>query len=715
MALAVLGPNEGLSVDVGELSEEKVVASCDGLVERPSSGIMMVSHPPLCEAISAVEDPCNCPCAGEALVPSGGEVSECHELDAAISVQISGCSGPKQGAALLCEAGPSMEFSLIASEASDGAGCSSQLKCQDGASLYLAGSPSGRPNQIPGSGSADPQVLPPVEVMRCFSEGVKSEHHQFPGNSGPNIVDGSSLSSDPRSSPRSWASVVEKKAFGASCSCSVDAASFCPEVAVFAGFEGLLLSFLPFAGKCRNEVPLICGLRDSLLSFSGPDASFLEGLKLPPAVPAATGLGSPSTDSEAYTNSTKLSLLISVSEEVMSERVAVCGSSPISLQINSGLSMLWLIINGGRSLMLMVELFPRKVPEGLRLSIRLLPLRFCPRIINGGRSLMLMVKLLPRKFDSLGKAVISVSEQEDSDTIPKEPLELAMPSEAAKEVPEGMDSRNSDMQKAISTYCRVGYLVGLEASSTDNILDVVAHEAPCSAHIKPPAIEAIVGTNGVQCDEVDVPHCYSDDGDRYTDGALSDRDCLIDWFDISTPDSIARISRKYSSVVPDKNVSSSYGNLEDPKHSHECCPFVTQSQGDSDVADMGSDPVFLATQLLTGDTAFRRSLRALTPDHKNMVLKERPWSCLYAIDFCYCGVHFASWLLRLGASLEMRLDVSWCHAPDLAPSCSVMDDGAGLRSRLFGPHSGRSVAARSLVALLFVDAGFVHLGCGCWQ
>ncbi|GMH28210.1 hypothetical protein Nepgr_030053 [Nepenthes gracilis] len=36
----------------------------------------MVPHPPLCEAISAVEDPCNCPCAGEVLVPSGGEVSE---------------------------------------------------------------------------------------------------------------------------------------------------------------------------------------------------------------------------------------------------------------------------------------------------------------------------------------------------------------------------------------------------------------------------------------------------------------------------------------------------------------------------------------------------------------------------------------------------------------------------------------------------------------
>ncbi|GMH21100.1 hypothetical protein Nepgr_022942 [Nepenthes gracilis] len=112
------------------------------------------------------------------------------------------------GADLLSEAGPSMEILLIAAEAPDGAGCSLQLKCQDGASLYLANSPSGRPyhipDHIPGSGSADPQRLPPAAVMHCFSEGVKSEHHQFPGNFGPNIVDGSSLSSVPGSSPPSW-------------------------------------------------------------------------------------------------------------------------------------------------------------------------------------------------------------------------------------------------------------------------------------------------------------------------------------------------------------------------------------------------------------------------------------------------------------------------------------------------------------------------------
>ncbi|GMH27104.1 hypothetical protein Nepgr_028947 [Nepenthes gracilis] len=59
-----------------DLSKEKEVAICEGLVEGPSSGNMMVPLPPLCEAISAVEDPCNCPCAGEVLVPSGGEVSE---------------------------------------------------------------------------------------------------------------------------------------------------------------------------------------------------------------------------------------------------------------------------------------------------------------------------------------------------------------------------------------------------------------------------------------------------------------------------------------------------------------------------------------------------------------------------------------------------------------------------------------------------------------
>ncbi|GMH02219.1 hypothetical protein Nepgr_004058 [Nepenthes gracilis] len=57
-------------------AEEKDVAICDGLVERPSSGNIMVPHPPLCEAILAVKDPCNCPCAGDVLVPSGGVVSE---------------------------------------------------------------------------------------------------------------------------------------------------------------------------------------------------------------------------------------------------------------------------------------------------------------------------------------------------------------------------------------------------------------------------------------------------------------------------------------------------------------------------------------------------------------------------------------------------------------------------------------------------------------
>ncbi|GMH06133.1 hypothetical protein Nepgr_007973 [Nepenthes gracilis] len=87
-----------------------------------------------------------------------------------------------------------------------------------------------------------------------------------------------------------------------------------------------------------------------------------------------------------------------------------------------------------------------------------------------------------------------------------------MPSESAKEVPEGMESRNSDMQKAISSDCCVGILVGLEASAMDNALVSVAHEVPCSAHIESPATEAIAGKNGVQFDEVGVPHCYNDDG-----------------------------------------------------------------------------------------------------------------------------------------------------------------------------------------------------------
>ncbi|GMH02211.1 hypothetical protein Nepgr_004050 [Nepenthes gracilis] len=57
-----------------DASKEKKVTICDGLVERSSSGNMMIPHPPLCEAISAIEEPCHCPCAGDVLVPSGGEV-----------------------------------------------------------------------------------------------------------------------------------------------------------------------------------------------------------------------------------------------------------------------------------------------------------------------------------------------------------------------------------------------------------------------------------------------------------------------------------------------------------------------------------------------------------------------------------------------------------------------------------------------------------------
>ncbi|GMH29618.1 hypothetical protein Nepgr_031461 [Nepenthes gracilis] len=183
------------------------------------------------------------------------------------------------------------------------------------------------------------------------------------------------------------------------------------------------------------------------------------------------------------------------------------------------------------------------------------------------------------------------------------------------------------------------------------------------------------------CDEIGVPQCDGEEslcdckgpvgalciqsqppcGMNYIDGAHSDRDCLIDGFDCSTPESIARINRKYSLVVPDKIVSSSYDNLEgykldvaqvtfqealcsdhlassqvlgdldlvaDPKHSHEYFPVVTQSLGDLDVADMGSDPMFRATKMLTGNTAFRHSLRALAPDHKNLVI-------LFFFDKCW--------------------------------------------------------------------------------
>ncbi|GMH02148.1 hypothetical protein Nepgr_003987 [Nepenthes gracilis] len=57
-----------------DASKEKEVKSCDGLVERSSYGNLMIPHPPLCEVILAVEEPCHYPCAGDVLVPSSGEV-----------------------------------------------------------------------------------------------------------------------------------------------------------------------------------------------------------------------------------------------------------------------------------------------------------------------------------------------------------------------------------------------------------------------------------------------------------------------------------------------------------------------------------------------------------------------------------------------------------------------------------------------------------------
>ncbi|GMH30408.1 hypothetical protein Nepgr_032251 [Nepenthes gracilis] len=241
------------------------------------------------------------------------------------------------------------------------------------------------------------------------------------------------------------------------------------------------------------------------------------------------------------------------------------------------------------------------------------------------------------QLDSLGEAVIFVSEHEDSDAIHKEPMELAMPSESAKEVPEGMDSRNSDMQKAISTDCRVGYLVGLEARSTNSVLDAVAHEDPCSAHIKSPAIEATAGTNGVQFDEVGVPHCFSDEGGeshchcKGPVGALCIQSQPLSGLDLLDSSygnlegdklEVAQVASQEALCSDHLASSQVLGDLDqvaDLKHSPKCCPAVTQSLGDSDVDDMGSDPVFLATQLLTGDTAFQHSLRALAPDHKNIV------------------------------------------------------------------------------------------------
>ncbi|GMH16123.1 hypothetical protein Nepgr_017964 [Nepenthes gracilis] len=65
---------EASSMSSLDASKEKEVKFCDGLVERSSYGNLMIPHPPLCEAISAVEEPCHCPCAGDVLVPSSGEV-----------------------------------------------------------------------------------------------------------------------------------------------------------------------------------------------------------------------------------------------------------------------------------------------------------------------------------------------------------------------------------------------------------------------------------------------------------------------------------------------------------------------------------------------------------------------------------------------------------------------------------------------------------------
>ncbi|GMH30419.1 hypothetical protein Nepgr_032262 [Nepenthes gracilis] len=111
--------------------------------------------------------------------------------------------------------GPSLDSSLTASEATGGAGCSLVLDCQVGAPPNLAGSPAGRPNQcMPEAGSVDPQLFPPVEVVHCSPVGVSSELHQLHGTSGPCLVDGSRIPSEPGSRAPTWASVVEKKAFG---------------------------------------------------------------------------------------------------------------------------------------------------------------------------------------------------------------------------------------------------------------------------------------------------------------------------------------------------------------------------------------------------------------------------------------------------------------------------------------------------------------------
>ncbi|GMG99068.1 hypothetical protein Nepgr_000908 [Nepenthes gracilis] len=53
----------------------------------------------------------------------------------------------------------------------------------------------------------------------------------------------------------------------------------------------------------------------------------------------------------------------------------------------------------------------------------------------------------------LGQVVIFASEQEASDAILKVPLELAIPSEFAKEDPADMDSMNSDMQETNTNGC----------------------------------------------------------------------------------------------------------------------------------------------------------------------------------------------------------------------------------------------------------------------
>ncbi|GMH27864.1 hypothetical protein Nepgr_029707 [Nepenthes gracilis] len=213
-----------------------------------------------------------------------------------------------------------------------------------------------------------------------------------------------------------------------------------------------------------------------------------------------------------------------------------------------------------------------------------------------------------------------------------------------------------------------GSHVGLEGGPSDRVLDAKALKVSSSAHVVPSssgmgmvsfssAAESIPvlveDEEGLK--DLDNPSCDLDQLEESPDGAPSAEHCLEFVVDDSTPNSIARISRKYSwlisgHIVPtnvsprDFLIGSQLGKdqvgfqddlnsaplaccmvadpqekVADQMHSPEGCPVIESAQSHvvSDAAEVGSDPLSRAIQMLTKDEALHLTLNALVPDHGN--------------------------------------------------------------------------------------------------